>query len=254
MSLLRRAIRNAIFTPSARGQIGEAKISTKLNMMNVFGYNGRCLKNVYIPRANGGTSEIDLLYITTKGLFVIESKNYSGYIFGNGNQRQWTSTLYAGKSWFGGNKVEKYKFYNPIWQNNTHIKVLRDYIGPIAAFSFIVFGDNCELKNVSHQEGNIWICRESNLGRTIKQVWDYSDNIYDEQKINDIYNRLLPLTNVSVATKQEHIANINRVKNGEVCPRCGGALVLRSAKQGAYVGKNFYGCSNFPKCRYIRNI
>ncbi|MBR3447258.1 MAG: topoisomerase DNA-binding C4 zinc finger domain-containing protein [Oscillospiraceae bacterium] len=38
------------------------------------------------------------------------------------------------------------------------------------------------------------------------------------------------------------------------CPRCGAELVLRTAKKGNNAGKQFYGCSAFPKCRYTRNI
>lgn len=39
----------------------------------------------------------------------------------------------------------------------------------------------------------------------------------------------------------------------KICPRCGGKLVLRTAKKGANAGKKFYGCERFPKCRYIEN-
>ena len=42
--------------------------------------------------------------------------------------------------------------------------------------------------------------------------------------------------------------------NDLVCPRCGGQLVLRTAKKGENAGNQFYGCSNFPKCRFVKNI
>jgi ssDNA-binding Zn-finger/Zn-ribbon topoisomerase 1 len=38
----------------------------------------------------------------------------------------------------------------------------------------------------------------------------------------------------------------------QVCPKCGARLVFRTAKKGTNTGKQFWGCSNFPKCRYIR--
>lgn len=38
------------------------------------------------------------------------------------------------------------------------------------------------------------------------------------------------------------------------CPRCGGALIMREARRGAHVGNKFYGCANFPKCRYVENV
>ena len=38
------------------------------------------------------------------------------------------------------------------------------------------------------------------------------------------------------------------------CPRCGKALVLRTAKKGFQIGKQFYGCSGYPMCRYVKNL
>ncbi|MBR5632532.1 MAG: topoisomerase DNA-binding C4 zinc finger domain-containing protein, partial [Clostridia bacterium] len=38
-----------------------------------------------------------------------------------------------------------------------------------------------------------------------------------------------------------------------ICPRCGKELLLRTATRGTNAGKQFYGCSGFPKCRYIQN-
>ena len=50
--------------------------------------------------------------------------------------------------------------------------------------------------------------------------------------------------------KAEEIENIV----SGVCPRCGRELVLRTAKKGDKAGMQFYGCSGFPKCRYVRNM
>lgn len=33
------------------------------------------------------------------------------------------------------------------------------------------------------------------------------------------------------------------------CPRCGAAMVLRTAKRGANAGRTFYGCSKYPACK-----
>ena len=42
------------------------------------------------------------------------------------------------------------------------------------------------------------------------------------------------------------------VSTGVKCPNCGkGELVLRNAKKGKNKGEDFYGCSNFPKCKTI---
>ena len=63
---------------------GEYKISQKVQELEFKGC--KILFNLYIPTKNGKTAEIDVLIISTRGLFVIESKNYSGWIFGRDNQ------------------------------------------------------------------------------------------------------------------------------------------------------------------------
>lgn len=240
-------------TPEAIGKRGEKKIENDLNNINFWGYEGFCLKNVYVPREDGSTSEIDLIYITRKGFFVIESKNYSGYIFGDERRQEWTSTLYAGKGWYGGNKVNKYKFYNPVWQNNTHIAALKRYLGDISAISIIVFGDNCELKDVNVYRDDVYICYEKKLKKLIKCIWDNTPTYYSKEQIRDYYNILLPLTDASKEKKILHVQKIQEKQQVDICPKCGGTLVLRQAKKGIYAGNSFYGCSNYPKCKYIRN-
>ena len=75
------------------GTYGEALTAIELNWVKLFGKKGITLKNIYIPKEDGGTSEIDLLFITPKGIFVIESKNYSGWIFGDEYSQYWTQSL-----------------------------------------------------------------------------------------------------------------------------------------------------------------
>ena len=96
------------------------------------------IKNLYLPKDNGETSEIDLIFITQKGIFVFESKNYSGWIFGDDKGKNWTAML--------PNKQKNY-FYNPIKQNKTHLKWMRKYVGEdVPLFSIIVFSERCELR------------------------------------------------------------------------------------------------------------
>ncbi len=242
------------FFNGIKGKTGESKIAMKLDFIDFFGYDGKCLRNLYVPKEQGNTSEIDLLYITVKGIFVIESKNYSGYIFGNDSNRYWTSTLYAGRNWYGGKKVDKFHFYNPVWQNNSHIRTLKSYLGDVHAHSIIVFGDNCKLKGVSITTPGIHLCQARHLNNTIKFIWNSESDVYSKSQVEDIYNRLLPLTKADMQVKTKHIRDIKSESESDVCPRCGGKLVLRTAQRGAYQGKQFYGCSNYPRCKYIRNI
>ncbi|WP_171378658.1 nuclease-related domain-containing protein [Enterococcus cecorum] len=75
--------------------------------------------NLYIPRKDGTTTEIDLIYLSHYGIFVIESKNYNGWIFGNEKQKYWTQTF---------ENKQKFRFFNPIWQNTTHINALKEVL------------------------------------------------------------------------------------------------------------------------------
>lgn len=57
--------------------------------MNMKKYSGKILHNLYIPDASGAINQIDLVYISSRGIFVIESKNYSGTIQGNETSNNW---------------------------------------------------------------------------------------------------------------------------------------------------------------------
>lgn len=93
------------------GEAEERYIESELQKQN---FPKRVLRDMYIPY-NNETKQIDVLLITEFGIYVIESKDYSGWIFGSENNKNWTQSL---------NKNSRYSFYNPIWQNRSHIKAL----------------------------------------------------------------------------------------------------------------------------------
>ena len=79
--------------------------------------NHKLLTNLYVPKEDGSTTEIDLLLIYESGIFVFESKNYSGWTYGNEKYQKWTK-IFPNK--------KKYQFFNPIGQNNGHISALKN--------------------------------------------------------------------------------------------------------------------------------
>ena len=239
------------------GRRGETLTARELKLVNLFGRKGKILRNVYIPKDNGETSEIDVLYITQKGIFVIESKNYSGWIFGDEKQVYWTAML--------ANK-QKNRFYNPIKQNRTHIKWLREYLSDetVPLYSIIVFSERCELKKVTVTDEDILVIKRDRLYATVRNIWDSSEDTISEEGINALFEKLKPLTKVTRQAKKEHIEQIHERFSdpqdssasacSRICPRCGQQLVLRTAKKGANAGNQFWGCSAFPKCSYIMNL
>lgn len=217
------------------GQFGEFSTEFALTNDNLDG-ELVVLKNIYVPYRDK-TSEIDLLMIHEKGIFVFESKNYSGWIFGNASQLNWTQSLQNG---------EKHHFYNPIRQNQTHIKALSEYLNmPISSFtSYIVFSERCSLKSVPENTDQVIIVRRPDMLKKLRTQLGSSVNLYSSEEMLQLVQKLQPLTNKDEAEKQQHINDIK-----EKCPFCGNELVLRRGKYG-----QFWGCSTYPKCKFTRPL
>jgi restriction system protein len=103
-------------SPAFKGWFGERVVSRRASFSlppgEYIGYD-----NVTIPDG-AGTTQIDHIYVSRFGVFVVETKNMGGWIFGQADQAQWTQAIYKKKS----------KFQNPIRQNFKHIKTLEDLL------------------------------------------------------------------------------------------------------------------------------
>lgn len=225
---------------SRLGANGETNIAFRLLQLQKRGYYGRILRNVYLPKYNDQTTEIDLLFVTRKGIFVIESKNYSGWIFGRENDEKWTATYKNGS---------KHNFYNPIKQNNSHIKWLKNYLGDMPCISVIVFSNKCEFKEITASCEEYHLVYEQNINQTICDIFSRYPDFITEEEVTAIADKLQNNCSANAEVKQKHIDDIN-----STCPRCGGKLTIRTAKKGKNVGKQFLGCSNYPHCGYTRNV
>ena len=231
------------------GTKGEYPIYKKL--VNVPGYN-KCVANCYLPKDDGTTTEIDLLMIHETGIYVIESKNYIGYIFGSSKRRYWTQTLNAGRG-----RIEKHQFYNPVLQNKAHIRQLKEIVGSfVPMYSYIVFGDKCEFKNLE-LDGTCRVIYRSELMRALKMDINEKSKVLTESQIDALFEKLDSLSHSDTNKKKEHVVEIKQEReriekdiSNEICPKCGGKLVLRTATKGPNAGSKFYGCSNYPKCKF----
>ena len=153
---------DSIFDEEWQGRRGEKLTERELKLVRLLGRKGKTLRNIYIPKDNGETSEIDVVYITQKGIFVFESKNYSGWIFGDEKGTYWTVVL--------PNK-QKNRFYNPVKQNRTHIKWLQKYVGEdVPLFSIIVFSERCELKKVEIESADVKVIKRLPMTACVKRL------------------------------------------------------------------------------------
>lgn len=190
-----------------KGKMGEYLIYTKLKFFEEL--NCKFLFNVYIPKGKNETSEIDAIMISPKGLFVFESKNFKGWIFGNEKDKYWTQTLPIR---IGFSK--KRHFYNPIMQNANHIEHLKNFLDiDIKTFSIIVFSHECSFKNLTLGKSAGTVVRRNTLLRTVTDLFIFSPDTLSLKEVDLIYDLLRTQTNVSNKAKNQHIRNITNKFN-----------------------------------------
>lgn len=158
------------------------------------------LFNAYIPR-DDNTTEIDVMMITSKGIFVIESKNYSGWIYGEEYKKNWCQTFKSG---------HKEYFFNPVYQNKIHVHCLRKLVGDsIPLHSIIAFSDRSELKNIRMSTKEIKVINRYDIYKTVTEICEnIPETILDEKMINGLYEKLYPYTQVDESVKAQHIERI----------------------------------------------
>ena len=218
-------------SPSVRGKRGENSVQRVLGETQE---GQRYVFNDYQIMDGGMSCQIDHILINKNGIFVIETKNYSGEIYGRDEQREWIQVLAYGKV--------KNKIYNPVKQNNTHLYRLRKILPKeFPLISVVVFVQN----NTQHIDSKI-VVPLYNLDKRIETNSGITLSFGQIQKAA----RLLQDAQVSKITNAEHVENIRLMRDKiahNICPRCGGKLVLRQGKYG-----RFYGCENYPKCKFTK--
>jgi len=225
-------------SPFGKGIIGEALVNLAIALrLNKNEYH--LFKNVTI-RTKDGTTQIDHIIVSKYGIFVIETKNMKGWIFGDENQKTWTQKIYKHTN----------KFQNPLHQNYKHTKTLETLlkIDKNKIFSIITFVGDSTFKtemplNVTY------------AGGFIKFINSKTMKLLSEQEVINI-NLLITEKRLS-NTLRTHVEHVQHVKDivqekekKNLCPRCGNTLVKRISKKGTTKGNEFYGCSSYPKCRY----
>ncbi len=190
------------------GRYGE--YLTYKSLVNFERTGARFLFNLYIPKNDGNTTEIDVMMICSKGIFVFESKNYSGWIFGSENQINWYQTLPQNTG-----KSRKQRFYNPILQNRTHIKHLNSLISEhVPVYSVIVFSERCTLKNIQVNSSDINVINRYDVKQTVTNIYNRATEVLlNQNDINNLYETLYPYTQVDSDTKDRHISNIQNSRN-----------------------------------------
>jgi predicted RNA-binding Zn-ribbon protein involved in translation (DUF1610 family) len=219
-----------------RGWLGEKKTAFGMWLsLNTNVY--RRFHDLIIP-TNNGTTQIDHILVSPYGVFIVETKNIKGWIFGSENQEKWTQALYG----------KKYSFQNPIRQTYRQKKALSEFlkIDEYLIKTVIYFVGDCSFK--TKLPDNVI---KSRLGTYIKQ---FRESVLSDEEINRILKHVEKYTSECTLTTKDHIKSLHERHNSTtVCPKCGSKLVARVAKKGSNAGSMFLGCENYPRCRFTKS-
>ena len=154
------------------------------------------LNHLTIPIV-GGTTQIDHVLVSRYGVFVIETKDYSGWIFGGAEQRQWTQVLYR----------VRHRFQNPLRQNFGHLQAIRsllDFLPAEAVTSAVVFTGDADFKT-SPPRGVFTI------EQFLSHVSNQTSEVMSLNRLQFCVGRLETVrAEVSKRTDIEHVAYLRR--------------------------------------------
>ena len=185
-----------------KGKYGE--YLTYKQLQNFEESGAKFLFNMYIAKDNGETTEADLIMICKKGIIVFESKNYSGWIFGDEKSRMWMQTLPTGKG-----RSHKEQFFNPILQNKGHINYLKKIIeDEVPMYSVIVFSERCSLKKSPEWTNEVKVIRRPFVYDAVNNIFINNPDKLTQSNIWDYYGKLYKYSQATMETKIQHIQNI----------------------------------------------
>jgi restriction system protein len=228
-------------SPWFKGARGEAHVNSALRrLLDENDY--QLFKDLTLP-CRDGTTQVDHIVVSPFGVFVIETKNMKGWIYGGADQPRWTQVIYGHKS----------QFQNPIRQNYKHVKAVQDLFGLEA-----------------HQLHNVVVFVGSGIPKTAmpsKVVWGVRSLVayikskgcvvVDQTGLERVAEGLGQSSLKSgLLTHRAHVRNVKRLvkqrrQQTAECPRCGGQLVERT---NGHSGEQFLGCLRFPVCRGTRRL
>lgn len=262
-----------------KGRRGERVVAKELKSLRRRDYV--VLNDILLPASQGRTSQIDHIVVSTRGIFVVETKSLAGRIVGSEHSQYWTQHFSS----------QSRQIYNPLLQNAAHIRVLRRLLKDIDPGLFISVVVFTEAWRMEIKADEIVIPRrilpDRHIPRTFipserrKRRWwrpgaevrlDESCVILSIDEVTEEMERrkrVIPRSSLAeIAEKiketslsdhrdrgvhkeyaKETSRNISREIRQGNCPRCGGRLQIRKGEKGEFVG-----CENYPSCRFTCSI
>ena len=237
-------------SPRQKGARGERKVTEILSHLP----DGYHVMNDVILQIGNRTTQIDHVVVSKYGVFVIETKNYRGDIYGDDNRQQWTQIIVTEvtyrKKWYKTyTHVTKRHFYNPVKQSISHSHVIQKCLSQwkqLRVIPIVAFAGYANINKVSSSNHVVYA---SNLLATIQS---YGTECLSDLDVQNIIICLRMKNVRGVVDDKTHVTNVyasrelkRRKVAAGICPECGGSLVERNGRYG-----RFFGCSSYPKCRF----
>jgi len=227
--------------PAVKGYLGELLVRASARIL--------LDRETYIPlhnvtlRTRDGTTQIDHVIVSPYGVFVIETKNMRGWIFGGEKQSQWTQKIFR----------KTFRFQNPLRQNYKHVRAVEEALRIPAetAHSVVVFVGGATFKTPMPEN----VTRGVGYARYIKSFRELVFSEFDVRAFVSLLEsgRLAP----SAQTHRDHVAHLQKRADptaDRICPACGSTMVVRTVRRGDRAGQRFWGCSGYPKCRVTQEV
>lgn len=154
---------------------GEAKIRQSLVNYCV-DKDAHILSNITLRLEDGSTTQIDHILVSTKGIFVIEAKNYKGMIIADTRSKFWTQVV----------RNQEYNFQNPIFQNYKHVLAVQnllDFLEPEFIYNIVIFTGEAKFKTTIPE--NVYYIK-----KLISAIDGYSHDILSLNRVQFCVGRL----------------------------------------------------------------
>ena len=236
------------------GKQGERIVNNELSKLPEDYIN---LKDI-ILETEKGTSQIDHVVVSKYAIFTIETKHYRGQIYGSDYKEQWKQIIKTNvryhRNWLKVyTYITKNTFYNPVKQAQGHVVAIKKFLDlypKVPIVPIVVFTGDVLLNNVYSKSPVLY------TEELLAEIAKYQEVWLTQSQVEQIAEALKDGDVSRQVSTRKHVRNIKRSitekenKNvGLYCPKCGSPLYVRSGKYGP-----FYGCSNYPMCKYTTPI
>ena len=155
------------------------------------------------------SSQLDHLIVSPYGIFVVETKNHKGWVFGDVNGKVWTQVLGGDAGWraYGGHS--HYTFFNPVTQNELHmehlsrqIKIPRNFMTGMIVFT-----------NPEAYLGNVNCTCCYTLDIFAEALLSYNNVLWNKKQTEFVIKSVEKLNSSSYSLNKEHVTYVKDLQH-----------------------------------------